>query len=119
LKFCEIWNGNVRYVLPSKSDLQRTANRIETISEMIIQMTQFNNASGEGVRFENVEAVIALLIKVYGLHEADKKHPIEISSSADAAPVTKTLTALALGTAMTDMGVISPRTGRPLCLSAL
>jgi hypothetical protein len=109
----------LRSVLDSKSDSQRAAKRIETIADMTLPMTPFHTASGEGEKFENVEAVIALLIKAYGLHEATKVCPIEISSSDDAALVTKTLTSLTQGIEMTVMGAFSTWTGRSLCLSAL
>jgi hypothetical protein len=103
-------------VLSSKYDLQRTAKRIESIVNDTIPTTQFHTAC---VKFENVEAAIGILCKAYGLEEAAKKCPVEISSSADSMPVLKTLTALTQGIAVTDMGTISPWTGRPLCLSAL
>jgi hypothetical protein len=106
-------------ILPSKSDLTRTSKRIETVVDGIIPTTQFHTASGEEIKFDNVAAVIGLLFKVYGLEEAAKVRPVVISSAADAAPVTKTLTALTQGIAVTDMGAISPWTGRPLCLSAM
>jgi hypothetical protein len=82
-------------------------------------MTWFHTVSGEGVKFENVQAVIVLLIKSYWLHEATKVCLVQISSYDNATPVTKKLTALTQGIAMTDMGAISAWTGRPLYLSAL
>jgi hypothetical protein len=55
----------LKSVLPSKSDLQRTATYIETIADDIIPMAQFHTASGEGVKFENMEVVIGLLFKAW------------------------------------------------------
>jgi hypothetical protein len=56
-------------VLQSKSDLPKTDKRNETVADDIIPMTQFHTASGEGAKFENIEAVIGLLLKSYGHEE--------------------------------------------------
>jgi hypothetical protein len=45
-------------ILPSKSDLTRTAKRIENLVYGIIPMMQFHTVSGEGTKFDNIAAVI-------------------------------------------------------------
>jgi hypothetical protein len=63
--------------------------------------------------------VVRLLIKLYGLEEAAKHKSIEIFSSADAAPITKSAGAQTQGISVNDHGAMSLYTKRPLCLSEM
>jgi hypothetical protein len=103
-------------MLLSKTDLHRAAKRIEAVSDGIVPFSRFSTPSGEGIKF-NVIRVVRLLIKAYGLEEAAKHISIEIRSSVDAVPITKSVGALTQGLSVNDCGAISPYTKRPLCLN--
>jgi hypothetical protein len=79
---------------------------------------RFSTPSGEGIKF-HVIRVVRLLITSYGLEEAAKHRSIDICSSADAAPITKSVGALTQGLSVNECGEISPNTKRPLCLSEM
>jgi hypothetical protein len=70
-------------------------------------MTQFHTVSEKGIKFDNVTSVIGLLCKVYGLEEATKVHPVEISDQYRANARHRAIRPLGLGLA------------RPLCLSSM
>jgi hypothetical protein len=74
--------------LPSNTDIYIAAKRKEYIVCDIVPYTRFVTPLGEGIKFYTIKVVI-LLIKAYGLEEAAKHIPIEVCSSADAAPITK------------------------------
>jgi hypothetical protein len=98
--------------------LHRAAKRIEAVADGIVPFSRFSTPSGEGIKFHVIQ-VVRLLIKSYGLEEATKHRSIEICSSADAAPITKSVGALTQGLSVNDRGAISPYTKRSLCLSEM
>jgi hypothetical protein len=79
--------------LPSKTGLHRAAKRIEAVADRIVPFSRFSTPSGEGIKFHVIQ-VVRLLIKAYGREEAATHRSIEICSSADAAPITKSVGAL-------------------------
>jgi hypothetical protein len=96
--------------------LYHTAKIIEAVADGIVPFARLSTPSGEGISF-NVICVVRMLIKAYGLEEDIKHRPIEICSSADAAPITKSVGALTQGLSANDRGAISPYNKQQLCLS--
>jgi hypothetical protein len=105
-------------ILLSKTDLHRAAKRIQAVADGIVPFSRFSTPSREGIKF-NVIQVVILLIKSCGLEEAAKHRLIDICSSADVAPITKSVGGLTQGLSVNDRGAISPYTKRPLCLSEM
>jgi hypothetical protein len=94
---CGVLKGKrFKAIFPSKTDLRRAAKRIEAVADGIFPLSQFCTPFREGIKF-NVIQVMRLLIKAYGLEEAAKHISIKICSSADAAPITKSVGALTQG----------------------
>jgi hypothetical protein len=92
-------------ILPSRTDLYRTAKPKEAVAHDIVPYTRFSTPAGEGIKFGTIK-VILVLIKSYGLEEVAKHRPIEVCSSADAAPVTKSVGVLTQGISFNDRGAI-------------
>jgi hypothetical protein len=53
-------------ILPSKTDLNRAAKRIEAVADGIVLFSRFSTPSGEGIKFHVIQ-VVRLLTKKYGL----------------------------------------------------
>jgi hypothetical protein len=116
---CGVFKGKrFKAILPSKTDLHRTAKRIEAVADGSVPFSRFSTPSGEGIMFHVIQ-IVRLLIKSYGLEEAAKHRSIEICRSADAAPITKSVGALTQGLSVNYRGAIRPYTKRPLCLSEM
>jgi hypothetical protein len=96
---CGVFKGKMfKAILPSKTYLYRAIKGIEYASDGIVPFTRFSTPSVEEIKLQR---------------------PIEICSSADAAPITKSVGALTQGISVNDLGAISPYTRRPLCLSEM
>jgi hypothetical protein len=107
LPFCVFKGKRFKATFLSKTDLYRAEKRIEAVADGIVPISRLSTPSGEGIKF-NVIHVVRLLIKAHGLEDAAKHRPIEICSSDDAAPITKSVGALAQGLSVNDCGAISP-----------
>jgi hypothetical protein len=84
-------------ILPSTSNLHRAANHIEEFADEIVPVTIFSTPSGKGFTFSDLHAVVHLLIGAYDILEVATYRLIEICSSSDAAPITKSIGALMNG----------------------
>jgi hypothetical protein len=116
---CGVFKGKrFKAILPSKTDLHCAAKRIEAVADGLVSFSPFSTPSGEGIKFHVIQ-VVRLFIKSNGLEEAAKHRSIEICSSDDAAPITKSVVALTQGLSVNDRGAISPYAKRPLCLSEM
>jgi hypothetical protein len=116
---CGVFIGKMfKAILPPETDLYCASKRIEAVAEWIVPFMIFLTPSGEGIKF-NVIHVVRLLIKSYGFEDDANHRSIENWSSADAAPIMKSVGALTQGLSVNECGAISLYTKRPLCLSEM
>ncbi len=101
---------NRNSILPSTASIKKATKVVDIIAQELVPFTEgvLDNGS-EFCEFE-VEPVVKLMIKGYGLEEASKKRSIKINQALDGARLTNRLHHTTYGLKMVDIGAVDPVT---------
>jgi hypothetical protein len=104
-------------VLPSGSLMKTKARLVEEYGEEKVNLIHGNisngGKNGEFVQFD-VDQLLVLVIKAFGLTEVAKTRAVRINLSIDGAQLSKRMSHLTMGFTVSDPAAICPFTGRPL-----
>ncbi len=104
IKYCH------QSILPSTASIQRAAEVVDKVAKELVPFKESVLEDGSEVCEFNVPAVIALMIKAFGLEGASKKRRIRINQASDGAKLTNNLHHTTFGVKMIDYGARDPHT---------
>lgn len=100
-------------MIPSKSELKRTAGAIEWFGMEYCPFRSQQTVSGESIQFDYTKAMLCVS-KAFHLDEIGKERGLSVASSIDGASLSKNLSIIAGGIKVTDRSARCPTTNRPL-----
>ena len=99
--------------IPSSSTVYAAKKVVEERADKLIPFQVFDQASGEGIRFEPMK-LTEFILSAYGLSQKAKNVSIEMPLTYDGAQLTHKTSHVTMGLKVTDLQAINPRTKLPL-----